>query len=130
MPEGQSFRETLEADIFDGALPTSDIDNKKTNVVMYYMYELGDGVAYTDSTGKFPYRSTRGNNYIMVAYNYDVNAILAEQVKNRQAATLLEAWTIINNKFVNVGVRPNTYVMDNEISNDLKPAIQKAGVKY
>ena len=125
MPEGQSFREALEADIFDDAFPTSDIDNKKTNDVMYYVYDSGNGVAYTDLTGKFPYRSTRGNNYIMVAYNYDANAILTEPMKNREAATLLEAWKIINENFVNAGVRPNTYVMDNEISNDLNKRFKK-----
>ena len=101
MPEGQSFREALEAYIFNDAFPTSDIDNKKTNDVMYYVYDSGDGVAYTDLPGSFPYCSTRGNNYTMVAYNYDANAILAEPVKYRQTATLLEAWTIINEYFVN-----------------------------
>ena len=71
---------------------------------MYYIYNSINGVAYTDLIGKNPYRSTRGNNYIMVAHNYDGNAILEEPVKNRQADTLLEAWTIINEKFVKAGV--------------------------
>ena len=75
------LREALEADIFDDAFPKSDEHNIKTNDVMYHVYNSGDGVAYTDLTGKFPYRSSRGNNYIMVAYNYDGNAILAEPVK-------------------------------------------------
>ena len=104
MPKGQSFREALEADIFDDAFPKLDVDNKKTNDIMYYIYNSSDGVAYTDLTGKFPYRSTKGNNYIMVAYNYDGNAILAEPVKNRQATTLLEALKIINEKFIKAGV--------------------------
>ena len=83
MPEGQYFREALEADIFDDAFPKSDKHNKRTNDVMYHVYNSGDGVAYTDLTGKFLYRSSRGNNYIIVTYNYDANAILAEPVKNR-----------------------------------------------
>ena len=81
MPEGQSFREALEADIFDDAFPISDEHNKKTNDVIYHICNSGDGVAYTDLTGKFPYCFSRGSNYIMVAYTYDGNAILAEPVK-------------------------------------------------
>ena len=34
--------------------------------------------AYTDSTGQFPYQSSRGNNYRFFAYNYDGNAILVK----------------------------------------------------
>ena len=40
-------------------------------------------MGYMDLTGRFPYRSSRGNEYIMVAYNYDGNQILMEPVKNK-----------------------------------------------
>ena len=36
---------------------------------------------YADLTGKFPYTPTRGNQYIMVVYDYDSNAILAKATK-------------------------------------------------
>ena len=39
---------------------------------------------YTDLTGRFPRQSSRGNNYIFVAYNYDGNAILAEPIKTER----------------------------------------------
>ena len=71
---------------------------------MYYICNSINVVAYTDLIGKFPYCSTRGNNYIMVVYNYDGNAILAEPVKNKQAATLLESWKIIHEKIIKAGV--------------------------
>ena len=125
MPKGQSFQDALKADILDDAFPESDEDNKKTNDIIYHLYDSSEGVGYTDLTGRFPYRSSRGNEYIMVAYNYDANAILAEPVKNRQALTLTTAWRIIDNKFKTAGVQPRTYVMDNECSNDLKQALQK-----
>ena len=63
---------------------------------MYYIYNSSNGMAYTNLIGKFSYRSTRGNRYVIVAYNYDENAILTDPVKNRQATTLLEAWEFIN----------------------------------
>lgn len=36
-----------------------------------------DGKSYSDLTGRFPIPSSRGNEYILVAYDYDLNAILA-----------------------------------------------------
>ena len=42
-------------------------------------------VAYTYLTGRSPYRSSRGNEYILVGYHFDGNTILAEPIKNRQA---------------------------------------------
>ena len=33
---------------------------------------------YTDDMGRFPIRSRRGNNFIMLAYHVDTNVILVE----------------------------------------------------
>ena len=73
-----------------------------------------------DLTGRFSYQSSRGNNYLMVAYNYDANAILVEVLKNRQASSIVSAWKSLNKKFHDAGVQPNTYILDNECSADLK----------
>ena len=48
--------------------------------------------AYTDLTGRFPFQSSRGNNYLFILYDYDANAILAEPIKNRNASTIVAAW--------------------------------------
>ena len=42
---------------------------------------------YTDDTGKFPVRSLSGNQYIMVAYHCDLNAILAVPFTSKQIKT-------------------------------------------
>ena len=39
--------------------------------------------AYGDLTGRFPYVSSRGNQYFLVVYDYDSNAILVEVLKSR-----------------------------------------------
>ena len=49
-------------------------------------------MVYTDLTGRFPYRSSRVNEYILVGYHYDSNTILAEPLKNRTAPMIIEAW--------------------------------------
>ena len=83
-----------------------------------------------DLTGKFPYRSARGNQYILVAYHYDANAILAQPIKNRSATTITTAWKIINKSLQTTGNSPNTYILDNEASAELKTAIKDEGIGY
>ena len=40
---------------------------------------------YSDQTGRFPHRSSRGNEYLMIMYDFDANAILCSPLKNQQA---------------------------------------------
>ena len=40
------------------------------------------GRTYVDQTGKFPCTSSSCNNYVMVLYDYDSNAILMEPIRN------------------------------------------------
>ena len=103
-----------DPDILHDAFPNSDSPNIKTHDVAYSILELPPkNIAYTDLTGRFPYRSSRGNEYIMVGYHFDANAIVAEPIKNRQAQTLTDGWKILNSKFAKAGIQPNTYILDN-----------------
>ena len=47
---------------------------------------------YTDLTGHFRHKSSHGNEYLFVTYDFDSNAILVEAMKNRQAKTIVKAW--------------------------------------
>jgi hypothetical protein len=40
---------------------------------------------YTNLTGRFPVRSSRGNSYIMVCYIYDCNYVKVIPMKSRSA---------------------------------------------
>ena len=40
--------------------------------------------AYMDLIGQFPYKSSRGNEYILIAYHVDANAFLGIPIKNRE----------------------------------------------
>ena len=92
LPAGKTFRKSLEEDIVADAFPISDNKNVKAQEATYYMFESsGTGIGYTNLTGRFPYRYSRSNKYILIAYHYNVNAIIVEPVKNRQAATLTAA---------------------------------------
>jgi hypothetical protein len=64
---------------------TTDVDldyRIKTNCI--YAATIDAGQIYTDQTGIFPVISSKRNKYIMVFYEYDDNAILAEPIKTEQ----------------------------------------------
>ena len=82
LPAGTSFQETVEKEIMNDFFPPAPSPNIKSKEIMHAIVDLKGLVAYGDLTGKFPYRSTRGNQYILVGYNYDANHILAFSIKN------------------------------------------------
>ena len=86
--------------------------------------------AYADLTGRFPYKSSRGNQYILVFYNYDANYINAIAVKSRQASELKNAFVSHTDTLRRSGIVPTMYILDNEISNNLKLALTKYGITY
>ena len=113
-PIHQDFNTTLTQDIDQDAFPQSEIHNKKTNEVICSVIQTNTTeLGFTDLTGRFPYRSSRGNEYILVAYNYDGNCILAEAIKNREAKSITDAWTSMNTKFAVAGIQPKVYLLDN-----------------
>jgi hypothetical protein len=48
-----------------------------------YDATIDAGQIYTDQTGRFLMVSSKGNKYIMILYDYDSNAILAQPIKYR-----------------------------------------------
>jgi hypothetical protein len=57
-----------------------------------YAATINAGQIYTDQTGRLPVVSSKGNKYIMILYDYDSNAILAQPTKDRTASELLKAF--------------------------------------
>ena len=111
---GQNLQQVLEEDILKDSYPPSPTPNVKTHDILYHITQLGPtDTAYTDLTGRFPYRSSRSNEYLLIGYDFDANAILAIPLKNRHAWKIMEAWRILNEKFAAAGVTPNTHVIDN-----------------
>ena len=95
--KGQPFKQTLEENILKDSFPPSDLQDIKTHQLVFSIIESSHArIGYTYLTGRFPSRSSRGNECILITYHYDANAILAERIKNRQAETITQAWTKIN----------------------------------
>ena len=53
---------------------------------------------FSDQTGQFPFCLSRGNEYLMVMYDYDANAILVTPLKNHQAKTIATAWETLHSR--------------------------------
>jgi hypothetical protein len=120
--------ENQEDDLF----PPSTQNQSISNEVCYTMITASESQqkAYMDLTGRFPFQSSRGRNYILVAYHYDANAILAIALKNKSKEEIQRGWDEINTKCAIAGVQPKTYVMDNEASADLKQAMLSKSISY
>ena len=130
LPNGKSLKDALEQDILQDFFPSSPLPNIKTKEVVNAIVDLKDLVAYGDLTGKFPYKSSRGNQYILVGYHHDANNIQGIPIKNREASTIKDAYIHLNDYFEKAGVKPSTWVLDNEFSGDLRHAFKKDKIAF
>jgi hypothetical protein len=73
------------------------------------------GTGYHDLTGQFLHTSSRGNQYLLVVYDYNSNGILHCALKNKNSLG-----NVIHGRLQIQGNAPNMYILDNEASNDLK----------
>jgi hypothetical protein len=53
--------------------------------------------------------SSKGNKYLMVLYEYDGNAILAEPIKNRTAPELLRVFQVMGEKINSKRIATTTH---------------------
>ena len=60
----------------------------------------------TDLTGRFPTKSIRGYNYIIVCYIYDTNGIIVRPTKNRSVAEHIRVYNEIFGYLEKRGLRP------------------------
>ena len=111
--------------------PVPDSPNVKTHDLIFAMVDARKlDTASIDLTGKFPYISRRGNQYILVGYHYDANYIAAVPIKKRTAGEITKGWEALHSKFSQAGVTPTKYVMDNETSKELIAALEKKQLSY
>ena len=78
-----------------GMITNSPVDTVRQNMVTVQCLEIS-GKLFTDQTGRFPTKSSKINQYVMIAYDQDSNAIIGEPIKSRAAQELLRAMTSIH----------------------------------
>ena len=59
--------------------------------------------AHPDQTGKFPHKSTHGNQYLFTLYDYDSNAIFSIPLKTRGNKEIASAFTECHKKLTRHG---------------------------
>jgi hypothetical protein len=106
-----------------------DLDHGiKTQFV--YTATIDAGQIYTDQTGRFPIMSSNGKTYIMILYDYDSNAILAQPIKYRTAPELLKAFQVMEQELVARGLTPKLMKLDNEASKLLKTYLHEKNITF
>ena len=78
------------------------------------------GRVATDQTGRFPIRSSRGHQYLMVVHIRDPNIILAIPLKNRSQVSLMAAYADLYDNIKNKGFDPKLHICDNECPQAFK----------
>jgi hypothetical protein len=68
----QNIRSTSNEPIEKQPTPDTDLGTKTD---LLYAVVVDQGQLYTNLTGKFPVRSSKGNSYVMVCYVYDCNYV-------------------------------------------------------
>lgn len=85
---------------------------------------------YTDQTGKFPRKSSRGNQYIMVLFEVDSNAILVAPMASRSKGEMVKAYQSLIDRLNARGIFPKKHMLDNEISDELEDCIAKNHITF
>jgi hypothetical protein len=98
------------------------------NTQYVYAATIDAGQIYTDQTGRFPVVSSKGNKYIMILYDYDSNAILAQPIKDRTDPELLRAFQVMEQELVARGLKPKLMKVENEASKLLKTYLHQQNI--
>jgi hypothetical protein len=94
------------------------MNGRKTLLV--YAVVIDQAQLYTDLTGIFLQRSSKGNWNIMVVYSFDCNCINIIAMKSKSANEWLKAFGDIFQELISRGCKPKLQKMDNEAPAALK----------
>jgi hypothetical protein len=106
-----------------------DIDHGIKNQFIYAA-TIDAGQIYNDQTGSFSVVSSKGNKYIMILYDYDSNAILAQPIKDWTAPELLKSFQVMEQALVARGLKPKLMRLDNEASKLLKTYFHQQDITF
>jgi hypothetical protein len=123
----QNISSTSKTPIVDQLTPDTDLVSKTH---LTYAVVVDQGQLYTDLTGKFPVRSSKGNSYIIVCYVYDCNYVKVTPMKSRSASEWVKAFDTIHQELTVKGFKPKLKTLDNEASTALKIFFTANDVDY
>jgi hypothetical protein len=113
----QHIRSTWKELIADVPPAATDLGTK-THLV--YAVLVDQGQLYTDLTGKFPERSSKGNSYVMVCYFYDCNYVKVIPIKSRSTSEWVKTHDHIHQELTVKGLKTKLQTLNDEASAALK----------
>jgi hypothetical protein len=127
----QNIRSTSKTPITTAIkdVPTSNT-NLGTKTYLVYAVLVDQGQLYTDLTGKFPVRSSKGSSYVMVCYVYECNYVKVVPMKSRSASEWVKAYDHIHQELTAKGFKPKLQTLNNEASAALKHFFTTNDVEY
>ncbi len=111
-------------------LPHPPTKQKESVLRILDLSNKAQRLMYTNQTGKFSKKSSKGNQYIIVLIKIDSNTILVEAIKNRSAGEMIKAYLILVNRLCNAGVTPKMHILDNMCSEEFKAQICKNNMTF
>jgi hypothetical protein len=123
----QTIRSTSKTPILDEATTDTDLGTKTH---LMYAVLVDQGQLYTDLTGKFLVRFSKGNSYVMICYVYDFNCVKVILMKSRSASEWVNAYDTIHQELTVKGFKPKLQTLYNEASAALKNFFTANDVEY
>jgi len=105
----------------------------KEQTLFYRVLDLADEATMKINTvqpGRFPKKSLRGNQYIMVLTKSDSDVILVEPMKNRTSGEMIRAYQALINHLHAANIIPEQHILDNECSEVFKATIKGNNMTY
>jgi hypothetical protein len=122
----------VKDDFFPDALPTAGpgkpINTQAAAPVITQCVPL-TREHFSDMAGKFPYKSFRGAQYMLIMYSTDANYIHCETMPSRQGRDYAQAYERGINFFQEHGITPQWERLDNETSKELEWVARKLHIK-
>ena len=106
-----------------------EILTERTHQLFLKVIECSSKI-YTDQIGRFPITSSCGYKYIVIAYDYDSNNILAEPIKSRTRLHIKDAYQTMRKLLCSRGLTPRKHVLDNEFSKVLKEYMEEENENF
>ena len=106
----RSTKQPIKQEESEAVLPSSE-GERALHLQAYNLQHDFDKKLYTDQTGRFPYTSFKGNQYVMVAYDmHGSNAIFAEPMRNRSAGSMIEVYEAIISQLPKGDAKPKIHI--------------------
>jgi hypothetical protein len=106
---------------------------QKEQTIFYRILDLEDAAMqkiWTDQRGKFPKKSRKGNQYIMVLTASDSDVILVEAMKNQSSGEMIRAFQKLIDRLHTAGIAPKHHILNNKCSNEFKDTIKSNNMMY